>query len=525
MPNKLFTVLLADDEYWVRESLRATLAWSTYGMDFLPPVANGEEALERLSKEPIDILITDINMPYMSGLELIAKVKAVSPRTVILVLSGYSDYEYVRQALVEGALDYLLKPIAKTKLLEVLNRAIEELLKRQQEQQQMRQMQLHLAEAASMTLDRDFSELLHAARHQNLAQTVEAQLFEYEQQFSGYRLTLVKLTDRMEESGFAIKQRMETLVTLKPCLIVRNLYHSTHYLLIATADRAPLQENLQKLVDGLTQAIGAPVQAMVSDAYLSFGDLRKAYDETRMALLSLPIRCGSLAAFACDRQQAPVVQRLGMPLQRQMEQALKVQQRDWLERLIGQSGLLKAVENGWTQLELMHSLNAIAWMLRRSVEERGDVTQLILMDALMEQLSGITPEPTQIESLLMQMEDEAFAAAAPAPSASILDTVEKTKQYVDAHYTEDLSLGALASRFAMDDAYLSRCFKQVAGCNLTLYVMHLRVAEAKRLLAEKGLSITEVAQAVGYDDYSYFSRVFKKLVGKSPRAYQEEEKP
>ena len=125
MYEALLSVLIADDEYWIRESLRTALDWPAYAMSVLEPACDGEEALTALKSRHVDILITDINMPYLSGVELIRQAQSVSPQTAILVLSGYSDYEYVRQALLAGALDYLLKPISKASLLEALDKAIE----------------------------------------------------------------------------------------------------------------------------------------------------------------------------------------------------------------------------------------------------------------------------------------------------------------------------------------------------------------------------------------------------------------
>lgn len=179
MTDNRFTVLIADDEYWIRESLRAMIDWQGYGMRLLQMAGDGEEALAAVKAQCPDILITDINMPFLSGLELIRGALAASPDTVILVLSGYGDFEYVRQALVDGAMDYLLKPLTKTKLLETLNRAIERCLARQTEKREAAQIQQNLAQAASLLLDRDFSQLLYEPKSRERTQTVEAKLFEY----------------------------------------------------------------------------------------------------------------------------------------------------------------------------------------------------------------------------------------------------------------------------------------------------------------------------------------------------------
>ena len=122
------------------------------------------------------------------------------------------------------------------------------------------------------------------------------------------------------------------------------------------------------------------------------------------------------------------------------------------------------------------------------------------------------------------MMDEYFVAADNAGgSEGMRSTVQRVREYIDVHYNESISLNALASRFHVDDGYLSRMFKQQIGCNLMLYLAQARMKQAKKLLAQKDMSITDVAQMVGYDDYAYFSRVFKRMEGRSPRAYREEE--
>ena len=256
MREALLSVLIADDEYWIRESLRTALDWPAYGMSFLEPASDGEEALAALKSQKVDILITDINMPYLSGVELIRQAQSVSPQTAILVLSGYSDYEYVRQALLAGALDYLLKPISKASLLEALDKAIEEVLKRQREERDRTELQKKLSAAASAMIDRDFSELLHAARHQAQAQDVEAQLFEYEQRFSGYRLTLLDVPGASAANGAAIKELLDETISLRPRLIIRNLYHLTHYLLITPTDAGGALGGARSRGAGRAQAYG-----------------------------------------------------------------------------------------------------------------------------------------------------------------------------------------------------------------------------------------------------------------------------
>jgi two-component system response regulator YesN len=123
----MIKVLAADDEYWIRENMKTIIDWEAHSFNFLNPAQDGEQALSIVRKERPDILITDISMPFIYGTDLIKVVCEEFPETVCIALSGYSDFEFVRGALVAGAIDYLLKPISAEDLSGVLEIAVAQL--------------------------------------------------------------------------------------------------------------------------------------------------------------------------------------------------------------------------------------------------------------------------------------------------------------------------------------------------------------------------------------------------------------
>lgn len=125
MEKRRYRLLIADDEYWTREKIRTMIAWEEYRIDFMPPAQDGEEVMQMLESDRPDILITDINMPFLNGVELVKRVKEQYPEIVILVLSGYDDFAYVKDTLVAGAINYLLKPVSKIDLIGAVSKALE----------------------------------------------------------------------------------------------------------------------------------------------------------------------------------------------------------------------------------------------------------------------------------------------------------------------------------------------------------------------------------------------------------------
>ncbi|MDR2940134.1 MAG: response regulator, partial [Clostridiales bacterium] len=192
MDQKNYSVLVVDDEVWVCENLRGMLDWREHGFVFLEPALNGQDAIERIGKEKPDIVISDINMPLMSGTELIEKCAEKYPSTVFIALSGYSDYNFVRSSLVGGAVDYILKPIGKTQLLAVLGKAISQLADRTAQAKNKRDAIEMRRQTSMRALDREYSAYLKSAT-ENTGRGYEVltgRLAEYELEFSGFALIL-----------------------------------------------------------------------------------------------------------------------------------------------------------------------------------------------------------------------------------------------------------------------------------------------------------------------------------------------
>jgi len=444
----------------------------------------------------------------------------------------------VHKALLLGALDYVLKPLNRSKLMEAIARATEQVLIQTRRKRERSEEQARLNLAASMVLDREFSQWLHDARHQELLQSMEASLFDYEAAFSSYRVVLVRLPGFLQHLGegelprsaaeavYRIKMMLSASVLSGSKLVIHDLYHANHFLLITEMDEDTLLSRMPETLGELSRLSKVQPRAMVSQSYFSFRDLRKAYDEVRRCLSLMKCSDGMEIGFAASAQVKPMVQRIGAEMVHQLEHAAKAQQRERFERLLEQTGIYRCLEEGWTVMELMHSVNGVTWTLQHLLEDSRSVEQRAAMDNLQELLLSAVEsmELDQLPSLFAQMMDEYFVAADSAGgSEGMRSTVQRVREYIDAHYDEAISLNTLAAHFHVDDGYLSRMFKQQVGCNLMLYLAQTRMKQAKKLLAQRDMSITDVAQMVGYDDYAYFSRVFKRIEGKSPRAYREEE--
>lgn len=117
MEKEVYKVLIADDEYWTREKLCSMIGWSRYSLCCMEPAADGEEVLRRIETDQPDILITDINMPFMNGVELLEIIHDKYPDIITFVVSGYDDFQYVKDTFMAGSINYLVKPITRIDLV------------------------------------------------------------------------------------------------------------------------------------------------------------------------------------------------------------------------------------------------------------------------------------------------------------------------------------------------------------------------------------------------------------------------
>ena len=182
MKKKTYKVLFADDEYWTREKMRSMIPWETYDLDFLEPAADGEDAWEKINNYQPDIFITDINMPFLSGVELLQRVKDKYPEIITFVISGYDDFDYVKNSFLSGTMNYLIKPISKIDLIRAIVKALEKISANENQQTE-------LLKASSIMQDREYSQLIHKTEKWNNTFAGERSSVKMQ----GVRLILVKI--------------------------------------------------------------------------------------------------------------------------------------------------------------------------------------------------------------------------------------------------------------------------------------------------------------------------------------------
>ena len=533
MSESPFRLLIADDEHWVRENLLHALDWQDLLIDPLDPAVDGEDALRKIESGRPDILITDINMPFVSGNDVIRSVKQRYPRTAVIVLSGYSDFAFVRDALVCGAVDYLLKPVSKSALLGALEKAVAALGSLKAREAAEVELNEKLLSASSFLRDRELSALI---AEEEASASSDALVAELELSHAAFRLVLVKLTrfpssprKPVAEDPRRAREIKNLIARMDPgSLVFHNVYARNEFVIISSLREDGLARLCGELPGLLERHTGCRTIVAVSGSYFSFTQLRPAYWQARSAILACPLQGDSTAIRVEDARKRSLRRRTTPEQENRLVYALQSNNRILArEVIVDQVGLRSCGEDRWPLAEVKETVEYLAAVIFHNaaasaapVLEMENFTYL-LEDALESQDAG------EMCSLIDQALEEALPDARDSgTSESMQAVVRRVQAYIDEKYFRYLSLTSLAGLFRVERSYLSRAFKQVTGLNLMLAIARKRIEKAQEYIrmgdpsSRRDLSLADISSLVGYEEYAYFNRVFRKITGVSPREYK-----
>ena len=534
MQKMKYKVLAADDEYWSRENLRSLISWEDYAIKFLDPACDGEEVLERIKEEKPDIILTDINMPFLDGLELLKKLQTEYPQIITIAVSGYDDFEKVKGVFVSGGLDYLLKPVGKEELVRILTKALgileeRETLRRNTETNRQKEHKL-----SSFMEDSEYSALLSGKLYgQFQAQPHVSSTGE----FSGMAALMVKFYNIAEiaekfdhdslQMSLDIKTKLRKLTDGDPdAIIFNNCNKMSEFLIFTSLRTKSLQIFAEKILKEFPLDDYGPVSVILHKQTGSLDDIGNIYRDMIAVLVTRPFTYTHCILSCPEGESTSACQTVGKNISHRIEEELyhflNTSQKNETRKLIFQTCDFRNCDNGsWSCLDVKQYIRRITGILYRYVQEQQPELTAQAEEAMDDidyymKCLDAGSVMSSIKILLNSLwENDSENNADSAGSQ-----VEQIRQYILTSYHENITLTALASAYHMDASYLSRMFSQTYGETIIAYLTRVRMEQAIRLMGDEEKKLETISFLVGYDDYNYFSRVFRKKLGVSPREYR-----
>jgi len=500
----MFKVMIVDDESITRKGLETLIDWKSHGFEIVQTAASGSEALEKYGLVSPDLMIIDIRMPKMSGLELIERIREADQSIFFLILSGYAEFDYAREAITHNVEGYMLKPVDEGELINYLgsiNKKLEERIKENEENK---------------------NKMFHAAFTGNLTKEVK-DFFHYYLDWGQYQILLIDLSNHNKFDTTRLKQELQKtfedsnhglVFTIKPYLgILINRVSKNE------KGHKRLYEYLKKVLDDhidFTAAIAQPVKRVkdLSDSYQHVTNLMKNqffYEEKTLlhvdTLPFLPVKNDNFK-HGEKFQSINVVEKLYY--------AIEIGNKQAIEEICMEAGSHMVYLNYTEQLIKVNYVQIISSLLNKLLYEYQDM-QTVISNALSRVFE--IEKQTKIKSLLSYVNSllEEIIINMDMNNNDVL--VKRMIGLIERNYHENIRLSKLAEVFNYNGAYLGKLFKDFTGEYFNTYLDRIRIENGKRLLLE-GHKVYEVAERVGYSNVDYFHSKFKNYVGVSPSVYR-----
>lgn len=547
---KLF---LVEDEIVMRDGIKRQINWEKEDIEFVGEASDGELAWPMILETKPDILLTDIKMPFMDGLELSALVRKELPDTAIIILSGYDEFVYAQQAVSLGVTDYLLKPLPPGKLLECIRR-VQEKIEQERAQpennawseelaREQKDAEKNLLFRALVTNDRSLKEILAMADHLGI-------------HISARYYSVILMTVRGKENAMPSEQLRTELAAI-PEQIPGWIFFDRNengFAMIGTANSEEEVSDTQKeLIRCLKECVEKDAEhtwfigagrtvGRISDIGKAYNSANKALssrfitgmnrvvtaDETdsvkrdlsglQVSPLPAEARASEKDAAALDIDQAVTNDNSRKMLEEYLRTGTLEEAEPFLEGLfqsIGEDNLNSYLLLTYLSMDMYFTMVRFLKDMGRQVNEIdkkcGDINSLLK--------GRITAE--QARSYLTSYLKEVIALRDHNTEKRYGKILRQAVSYIDTHFDqEDISLNRVAQTVGMSPNHFSSIFSQELGTTFIEYLIGKRMERAKELLRTTQLRSSEVAYRVGYRDPHYFSSTFKKIQGMTPREYR-----
>lgn len=531
----MYKVIIVDDEIIARMGIKSLISWHEHGLELIGEYENGKKAYEMAKELLPDIIITDVKMPVMNGIELVKALKAEGMNFRFIMLSAYDDFEFVKEAMKLGADDYILKlQVQSEELVKVLDNVCKEI------------EQERIEKNRSINVEKQFHENKPVLREKFLKDLISGNVFnerEIEKSFKIHNITLphndlICLEVRIENIEIYNNYTNDDIYMLNSsviniieeivlnygigyaCCSEPHLY--TVICSIGIDDSASsiynsIYQLAKDMKEFLKHSMNLTVSIGISDIHLNYIEIKHAYKEAWEAIGdSFTYPAGSIIMY--NEIKGPNSNNAGIPLEEELnglENSLQAYNLCGIQkafdrltqRIIESNSVSKKYINGVCHI-LIFVVNVFIKNNNLIPEEiwgkdQNSYNQVGYLKNLDDFIGWIKKINNNIITIINQEK-----------GSNVI--ILKAKQFIYNNFCENISLEVVSQHLDLSSSYFSSLFSKATGENFIDYVTNLRINLAKELLLSAKYKVYEISEMVGYDNSHYFSRIFKKVVGVSP---------
>lgn len=528
----MYSVFAVDDEPIVLEGIRSKIDWEGSGFTFAGEATDGEIALSMIHEIKPDILVTDIKMPFMDGLQLAEAIKRTQPWIKIIILSGHDEFDYAKKAISIGIEDYLLKPFTPDELLTSLNKTAAQIDKERKQLSDISRLREELKSNEALIKKEFLNNLVHGSADTNIVM----------QKCSELGINLISryykvLISRIESRTGNSQNQQEACSLLNSYSSAINeavsFFHHSNLLvcIFKGSTQEELDDNSFRAAETINHiatknddctvltAIGKTVEHL-AQLKVSYEDAKKILQASTSNKENRIISSDDLSVSenGIDSSDALLDLNEGDPLVDKLKYAAKGDIQSIIEEsmeLIKKNPDQFSVFASYLLVDLIFAVSKLVEKLGGNIKELNpEILQRKFIDDAVSDEERFTKTLEQVLVFALEFRDSKV-------TGKYADVILKAKRFIEENYADqNTTLTSVAEAVALSPNHFSTIFSQECKTTFIEYLTNVRMENAKRLIRETDMKGYDIAYECGFSDPHYFSYIFKKNTGLSPREYK-----
>lgn len=499
-------VMLVDDEIFITEGLISIIDWNKLGLKVVQTAQNGEEALKKFQENPVDIIVTDINMPLKTGLELIKEINETNAKVKFILLSGYDEFSYAKKAIEYGVENYILKPVDEDELEAALKKLVDNMAKEK--------------ETLNKSLDKTGKLLAFLNGKYDIKEVIGIKDDMYVDFYK----------EKYTVSNIFINGKKDNELYINIDHWVEQVFHHQYEVLYRFDGQIVIVNSWEKsttddeILEKYKELKRLLRENLKYDVFISVGKTVGMIDHLRDSYLSSKkLKKYMLTEgvnIVVNENVIASIKYKGMKFKDEFEQINKLM----IEK--NSVALKSYVENIFNNKDLtpknIYDFSIKTLLLMDKVLDEFKVDKKYTRESLSDTIIQLCNENTResVKTFIISELDE-FMEMMTQDTIKYSPVVQQIVNAVNERYYEELSLKTLAYQYNINSSYLGQIFNKEVGCSFSDYLNKTKNMKAKELILETNMKINDIAREVGYTDSSYFYRKFKKFFGVSPSNLRE----
>ena len=527
----MYTVFAVDDEPIVLEGIRSKIDWEGSGFTFIGEATDGEIALSMIHELKPDILITDIKMPFMDGLQLSEAIKRTQPWIKIIILSGHDEFDYAKKAISIGIEDYLLKPFTPDELITSLNKTAAQIDKERKQLSDISRLREELKSNETLIKKEFLNNLVHGSADTNTVM----------QKCSELGINLISryykvLISRIESRSGNTQTQQEACSLLNSYSAAINeavsFFH--HSNLLVCIFKGSTQEELDDNIFRAAETIGhiatknddCTVLTAIGKTVEHLAQLKVSYEDAKNILA---VRGSSEKPaeeqnriISSDDIQNDHQDILELKETNPLVDRLKYASKNDISAILEESMALIRNNPGQFQVFASYLLVDLIFAVSKLVEKFGGDIKVLKPEILQRKfIDDAVSDEDRFKKTLEQVLDFALEYRDSKMTGKYGDVILKAKRFIEENYADqNTTLTTVAEAVCLSPNHFSTIFSQECKTTFIEYLTNVRMENAKRLMRETDMKGYDIAYECGFSDPHYFSYIFKKNTGLSPREYK-----